>query len=456
MKRRDFIRHSAVVGASFSLATFTAAADAKPADKQPASERLRYGLIGAGNMGRGDANKARHFGELVAIADVDLAQAEKAKTQFGGKATIYQDYRKLLDRKDIDVVIQATPDHWHTKINIDACRAGKDIYAEKPLTLTIAEGQILCKVVKETGRVFQTGTQQRSEPPFFQTAVELVRNGHIGKLSQVLVALPYYSTKGGPFPEEPIPPTLDWPTYLGQAPLHYYNAKRCHRSFRSWYEYAGGVITDWGSHHMDIAHWGMDTERTGPLTIEARGNFPNEGRSECFNTPDRFFSRMVYPNGVELLFFAANSEKAENQAKPEAAKEQYDRLYGKDTPKEVRESNRNGVTFIGDQGRIFVNRGGVYGKAVDELKENPLPANAWKVRPSINHMKNFFDCVRSREIPVADVETAHRSVSACHLTNISIRLGGRKLTWDPTTECFPNDREADGFLRREQRAPFQT
>jgi predicted dehydrogenase len=409
-------------------------------------------------MGTGDAHAARRFGEIAAVCDVDLRHAEKFKNDFGGKIDVYQDYRKLLDRQDIDVVIQATPDHWHTKINMDACLAGKDVYGEKPFTLTIREGQKLCKVLKETGRVFQTGTQQRSDKRF-QTAVELVRNGRIGKLKRVLVALPYYSSWGGPFtPDAEVPNELDWDLYQGQAPVHPYIPQRTHQIFRWWYEYAGGMVTDWGNHHMDVAHWGMDMDRSGPLSVEGRAIFPNEGKPDCFNTPDRFYAVLKYPGDVELFFYTVFAEKpgfTGSIGHQETTKEQFDGLFGKECPQDVHDNKRNGIMFIGDQGRIFVNRGGLFGKPVEELQENPLPENAWRVRPSDNHMKNFFDCVRSRETPVAPADIEHRSVSACHLTNISIRLGGRKLEWNPEKEVFPGDAEANAMLTREQREPYR-
>ena len=210
-----------------------------------------------------------------------------AREQYGGKPDVYGDYRKLLERPDVDLIINGTPDHWHTAVCVDACRAGKDIYTEKPLTLTIEEGKILSKVVAETGRIVQVGTQQRSDPRF-QTAVELVRNGRIGKLRQVWVALPYYSTKGGPFATTTVPESLNWEMYQGQAPRREFCAQRTHKTFRWWYEYAGGIITDWGNHHMDIAQWGMDCELTSPISIEARGLFPNPPESQYYNTPDRF------------------------------------------------------------------------------------------------------------------------------------------------------------------------
>jgi len=366
-------------------------------------------------------------------------------------------YRRLIDRRDIEVVINATPDHWHTAVSLAACRAGKDVYTEKPLTLTIEEGKILRRVVEQTGAVVQVGTQQRSTRQF-QLAVELVRNGRVGKLQQVWVALPYYSTLGGPFQTRPVPESLDWDLYQGQAPVRPYYPERTHRNFRWWYEYAGGIITDWGNHHVDIAQWGADRELTGPVSIEARGLFPNQGRPDCFNTPDRFFCRMRYADGLELLYFAALGERRlyGGVAKTHQATspEQVNWLFGKDCPEEVKTFNRNGIMFIGERGRLFVNRGGLYGRPYEQLQEDPLPDDAWRVPESNNHMANFFACVRTRSEPVSPVRIQHRTITLCHLTNISLRLG-RKLAWDPKAEKIVGDAEADAWQTRSQRAPYQ-
>ncbi|MGL6226928.1 MAG: Gfo/Idh/MocA family protein [Thermoguttaceae bacterium] len=454
--RRRFLRDTVGLTATGILSAYCVSSD-QPVRAESKNDRPSIGCIGVGGQGLGDSMSAARFGEVVAVCDVDLNHAEQAKAKFGETVQVYQDYRRLLDRKDIEVIIQGAPDHWHTKINVDACLAGKDVYGEKPLTLTIDEGKILCKVVKETGRVLQTGTQQRSDKSF-QTAVELVRNGRLGPLKQVWVALPYFSTKGGPFGPEDVPNELDWDMYEGQSPVHPYTHNRCHSIFRWWYEYGGGIVTDWGNHHVDIAHWGMDCELTGPGSIEARGLFPNEGRADCYNTPDRFFSRMIYPNGVELLYFSSMNDKAiygEVEQHAETAQDRLDWLFGRDVPEEIKTFDRNGIMFIGEKGRIFVNRGGLYGKAVEELKESPLSRRKdWKVRPSSDQMQNFFDCVKSREVPVSPVDIQHRSISACHLTNISIRLGGRKLTWDAELEQFSGDDEANAMLKREQRQPY--
>lgn len=454
--RRDFLRSATTLAATSVAAPYwLMGQNLRAAEPTPKGDGPRVAAVGVGGRGLFVTQWAAKFGPIVAVCDADLNQAEKAKAVFDGKPDVYQDYRKLLDRNDIDVIINGTPDHWHTIINIAACRSGRDVYAEKPLTLTIDEGKQLCKAVEETQRIVQVGTMQRSLPEF-QTAVEVVRNGRIGKLKQVWVALPYYTTKGGPFAKQPVPPQLDWDLYQGQAPAHDYCAQRTHANFRWWYEYAGGIIADWGNHHVDIAHWGMDCELTGPTSIEARALFPNPEGPEYYNTPDRFFSRMQYPNGVELLFFSSINERqrfgdvGEHEDTPP---EKVDWLFGSDAPEEIKKYNRNGILFIGEKGRVFVNRGAARGKAVEELEQNPLPADAWRVYPSSDHMANFFDCIATRKQPCAPVQAEHRTITACHLTNLSIRLK-RKLAWDPVAQQIVGDEEANACQKREQRSPY--
>ncbi|HEV3340813.1 MAG TPA: Gfo/Idh/MocA family oxidoreductase, partial [Pirellulales bacterium] len=266
--RREFLKTaSACLAGGLALPAGLARAWAEEAK----NDRFVIGAIGMGGQGTGIANWARNFGDIVAVCDVDRTHAERARERFGGKADIFDDYRKLLERKDVEAVTIGTPDHWHTAVALAALRAGKDVYCEKPLTLTIDEGKLLVKAVEETGRVFQVGTQQRSDARFRQ-ACELVRNGRLGKLSKVTVSLPKSTKVGGPFATTAAPETLDWQRWQGQAPAHEYSPERCHHDFRWWYEYSGGIMTDWGAHHMDIAHWALGAEQSGPLTIEAKLN----------------------------------------------------------------------------------------------------------------------------------------------------------------------------------------
>jgi len=450
--RRSFLQTTAAAAAAIALPYHFTASRAVAQSK---NDRPNIAGIGLGGRGSGVLREAASMGDVVAVCDIDTKHAERAKASYGGKPDAYTDYRKLLERDDIDIVVNGTPDHWHTAINVAACRSGKDVYTEKPMTLTVDEGKILSKVVDETKRIVQVGTQQRSSR-HFQLAIELVRNGRIGKLKQVWVALPYFSTKGGPFETKEVPKNLDWDFYQGQAPEREYCPQRTHAIFRWWYEYAGGIITDWGNHHVDIALWGMDCENTGPTSVEARAIFPNPKGEKYYNTPDRFFSRMSFANGIDVLYFAALNHRArfgQVEAHQDTTPEQVEKLFGNDCPDEIKTFSRDGIMFIGDRGRVLVNRGGVYGKPFEELKENPLPEDRWKVRPSHNHMRNFFDCVKSRLEPVAPVRIEHRTITACHLTNISLRLG-RKLKWDPDAQKIVGDDEAQGWLKREQRKPY--
>ncbi|OHB81369.1 MAG: hypothetical protein A2V98_02150 [Planctomycetes bacterium RBG_16_64_12] len=456
LNRRTFLRSTAPLAAAGVVTPYwltgRGASAGEPASK---NDRPLVGVVGPGGRGLGDAHAAAQFGDVVAVCDVDRNRAEQAKAAFDGKPDIYGDYRKLMERSDVEVIVNGTPDHWHTAVAIAALKAGKDVYTEKPMTLTIDEGKLLRKVVAETGRIVQVGTQQRSDKRF-QVAVDLVRQGRLGKLKQVWVALPYFSTKGGPFPAQPVPESLDWDLYQGQAPEHDYCPERTHSDFRWWYEYAGGIVTDWGNHHVDIAHWGMDCELTGPTSIEARGLLPNPKTPQHYNTPDRFFSRMLYPNGVELLYFASLNQRLrygrveENEA---TTPEKVAWLFGNDVPEEIKTMNRDGIMFIGEEGRLFVNRGGLYGKLVEGMFTPEEIQKLQTADPTLEHMRNFFECVKTRQEPVSPVRIQHRTVTACHLTNLSLRLE-RKLTWDPETEQIVGDDEARAWQKREQRAPY--
>lgn len=450
--RRAFLRRGLSLGAAGVLAPswfLPASRAAQPPRSK--NDRPLVAAIGVGGRGTEILKSASRFGDVVAVCDADLKNAERARELLGGKPAVYQDYRKLLDeRKDVEVILNGTPDHWHTAINIAACKAGKDVYTEKPLTLTIEEGKLLRQVVHQTGRIVQVGTQQRSDPSF-RLACELVRNGRIGKLQRVTVVLPFWSTKGGPFAPQPVPPHLNWDLWQGQAPERPYCPERVHFNFRWWSEYAGGIITDWGQHHMDIAFWGMGVEDSGPLWVEGTAVFPNEGKPNCYDNPDRFFIKMLFPNDVELLFFVAHDQKYRESITPQEEAQLFTQ-----TQADLPEKSRNGIMFIGDKGRVFVNRGKAYGKAVEDLKDHPLPSNAIRLYESKDHMANFFECVKTRKPPAATVDVAHRVITACHLGNIAIRLK-RRIVWDAAKEEIVGDPEAAQsiYVRRPQRAPYQ-
>ncbi|QDT51952.1 Inositol 2-dehydrogenase [Symmachiella dynata] len=428
--RREFLRTSAALGTGILIPyTFTTGAETKP--RSP-NERPRIGSIGMRYQGSVIARKAAEHGDIVAIADVDREIADKAQAEFGGKADIYENYRDLLSRDDIDVVTIGAPDHWHASMLIDACRAGKDVYCEKPLTLTIDEGKTILKAVKETGAVVQVGTWQRSDSRF-RLACELVQQGRIGKLQRVSIVLGK-NVVGGPFAVTEPPAHFNWDLWQGPTPDVPYIKERSHYTFRWWYEYSGGQMTDWGAHHLDIAQWGMGQQHSGPVQIEGTADFPHTENG--YNVATNYHAAYRYDDGVELV---------------------------------VADNGRNGVMFEGDEGRIFVNRGTVSGKPVEDLKTKPLnrgdfalyghdnldrPERAGKLDAIINHMGNFFDCVVTRETPISDVASQHRSVSVCHLGNIAMRLG-RKLQWDPQVELFVDDEEANRWLSRDRRAGFE-
>jgi len=434
--RREFLR---VTARSPLLLPFLAPFGRAMADEPRAkNDRPRLGLIGAGGQGSGDARGAAHFGDFLAVCDVDKRHAERAKKdrRIGrDKADIYEDYRKLLDRHDIDAVIIGTPDHWHTKICIDAMKAGKDVYCEKPLTLTIDEGKKLGQVAKETGRVVQVGTQQRSDHNrVFLLAVAMVRAGRIGKIRKVTAAIGGGPT-GGPFPAVKPPAELNWDMWLGQAPKVDYRVKRCHAEFRWWYEYSGGKLTDWGAHHVDIGQWAIGMENSGPHTIEVvKGVLPVEFKGgyptldDRYNTTTEFLVRATFANGVDM---------------------------------EIRHDTENGVTFQGTGGRIFVTRDRIdlSGGAVEAVYKNPVPESLlrelYKGKRVDSHMGNFFECARDRAMPVADVWSHHRVLTSCHLANIAIRLGRHKLTWDPAKEEIVGDSEANAWQTRPQRAAYE-
>ncbi|MCL4369024.1 MAG: Gfo/Idh/MocA family oxidoreductase [Actinobacteria bacterium] len=390
------------------------------------NDKISIGCIGPGGskggyrQGLNDTlNAAGHPGtQVVAVCDVDRTHLDEAAARFGPDCKKYHDFRELLARKDIDAVVIGTPDHWHSYIAIAAMKSGKDVYCEKPLTLTIDEGKKLVSVWRDTGRVFQVGSQQRSDARF-RLACELVRNGRLGQIKNVETHLPTGPT-GGPFPILPIPDDLDWDMWQGQTPYTDYVKERTHGTFRWWLTYSGGMLTDWGAHHNDIAQWGLGTDRSGPTSVQAIGQGPKVC-SECYSTFPEFDVTFTYPNGVTLLC----TNKGEN-----------------------------GVKFEGGEGWIFVSRSTI--NASDQkLLDEPLPANAIRLYKSDDHMGNFLDCVRNRKDPICDAEIGHRSVTVCHLANICLRLGGGKLDWDPVKQEFKDNHEANSMLRRPARSPWR-
>jgi predicted dehydrogenase len=425
LNRRRFLKWSA------APAVAAIGGAAYYARRQP----IRLALIGAGGRGRQLARAMRWtgvrqtYGQVVAACDVNRRRAEQVKAESCPAAEIYRDYRQVLARDDVEGVLIATPDHWHAAIALAALDAGKAAYCEKPLTLTVAEGQSLVERVRRTRGLLLVGTQQRSSR-YFQQACELVRNGRLGRLQRVDVWLPTGSlpagAASGPFAVSPPPRDLDWDLWLGQAPWAEF-CKQRYDPFRWWFEYSGGFMTDWGAHHLDIVHWAMDCERSGPTSIDGRADLPRVENG--YNTPRRFAVDLHYPSGVHVRVEPSESV--------------------------------NGIRFQGEQGRIFVNRGRLSGAPVEELAHRPLPPDAIRLGPAGGHwgpdtyvhLVHFLDCIRAGAKPIADVESQHRSASVCHLANISMRLG-RKLNWNAERERCIGDAEADALLSRPQRAGY--
>jgi len=456
LSRRRFLQSASSLAAVGPLAAYWVSdRPARACSFQAKNDRPIVGVVGPGGRGLGVARGACRFGDVAAVCDPDRVRADKAKEVLGGKAAVLQDYRKMLDaHPEIDVIINGTPEHWHTPINVAACLAGKDLYAEKPLTLTIEEGKLLRRVVAETGRIVQVGTQHMSES-WFRTACELVRNGRVGKLRQVVVLLPLYPAKGGPFPAAPVPDTLDWDVWQGPAPQRDYCPQRLHFSWRFWSEYGGGKVCDWGQHYVGIAHWGMDMDDSGPLEIEAKGYFPNHGKADCYNNADRFVARMKYPGDIEMLYLVGRDKKYLKTLTDGDMTAAEDAELFAGVPDAWKQEQKDGIMFIGDKGRVFVNCGGVYGKPVEELAANPLPSDAIRLYRSDDHIQNFFECVQSREQPISTVGPQHRVITACHLANVSMHLG-RKIHWDPQKEEIVGDPEAaeSAYVHRESREPY--
>jgi predicted dehydrogenase len=436
VSRRTFLQRCAATAAATGLPAWfvereLSAADA-PAARPGPNDRPGIALVGCGGMGRGDAGNAQRFGDLVAVCDVDEGHVEAAAKQFtkDGKAPAkFRDFRKLLEHPDVDVVINGTPDHWHTLVNLGAIRAKKAVYGEKPLTLTIDEGKRLVKAVRETKGVLQTGTQQRSDNRF-RLACELIRNGRIGKLQQVTVFLPA-GLRAGPFATSPVPAGLDWDYYLGQAPKVDYVKERCHTTFRYWLDYSGGTMTDWGAHHNDIARWAIGQD--GPTAVEAKVLAePIPGGYTAISEYDVTFT---WAGGVRHVV----------KSTPD------DNIFGGVVKQD---GQRNGLRFEGTEGWIWVTRGDI-DASKDELITASLPESALRLEASGDHMGNFFGCVRSRKDPVAHVEVGHRSASMCHLAAIAMRLR-RKLSWDPVKEQFTGEgaAEANAHVAREMRKPY--
>ncbi|MCX7872079.1 MAG: Gfo/Idh/MocA family oxidoreductase [Verrucomicrobiae bacterium] len=423
ISRRSFLKAVAIGGTvPFVLPSRIWSAEVKP------NERITMGFIGVGTQGRyllgGFLNDPQV--QVLAVCDVDTTRREFSKNtveEFYTKKNEqnykgcdqYNDFRELLKRKDIDTVCIATPDHWHAIQSILACKEGKDVYCEKPLSLTIGEARAMVKAARKYKRVFQTGSMQRSSREFLK-ACELVRNGRIGEIKEV------YVNVGGPskwcdLPEETMEPGLDWDMWLGQAPMRPYNSvlspRGIHKHFPAWRnyrEYSGGGMTDWGAHHFDIAQWGLGMDESGPSEI-----IPPDGKEVKKLT-------FKYSNGVVMYHGSL--------------------------------ANYNyGVVFVGTKGKICVDRGRFLAEPEEIAADYKVGSDKIKLYQSSHHLKDFLQCVRTRQRPICDVEIGCRSVTVCHLGNLAYWYK-RPLKWDPKKEKFIGDDEANTWIDRPKRAPW--
>jgi predicted dehydrogenase len=436
ISRRTFLSHCKTVAAATGLPLWFVQRelDASPQVSPVTSPNDRPGvaLIGCGGMGRNDAKSASRFGDIVAVCDVDENHAAAAAKQFTSNEKVpaqLTDFRKVLERKDVDIIVQATPDHWHTLINLAAADAKKDIYAEKPLTLTIDEGKRTVKAVRKHRVVLQTGTQQRSHK-LFRLACELVRNGRIGTLKEVTVFVPA-GIRGGPFEPTPVPAGFHWDMWLGQAPKVDYLKERCHQTFRWWFDYSGGPVTDWGAHHNDIARWAIGLD--GPTEIEARAI--TEAIPGGYTTPPEFEATLVWANGVKQVV------KTTLDDSPFGAVIKAD-------------GQRNGVKLEGTNGWIWVNRSTIEASDVSMI-DTPMENPAVRLEVSADHMANFFEAVRARKDPISPVEAGHQSAIVGHLIVIALRTG-RTVKWNPSSEKFVGEgaSDANNQLSRKMRRPY--
>lgn len=395
-----------------------------------ANNRINVGCIGVGSQGTGNMKGFLQSPDLhiVAVCDVDRSHRDAARDIVNGAynnqdCATYNDFREMLGRDDLDAVSIAVPDHWHSIPAIAASNAGLDIYAEKPLALTIVEGRAMVDTMHRNGTVWQTGSWQRSQG-HFRKACELVRNGRIGRVHTVKVGLPT-GKPCDPQPVQPVPDGFDYDFWLGPAPWKPYTELRCHWNFRWILEYSGGQLTDWAAHHVDIANWGMGTEFTGPKYIEGEGTFPTVG---LWDASTDYMVKATYgkcaspvaPDGFTML---------------------------------VSNSFPMGARFEGSEGWVYVDRGNVLETEPASLKDEEFGDDDIRLVASNNHAQNWVDCIRSRELTVAPIAPAHRAISVAHTGNIAMRLE-RGLEWCPEKEHFVGDPTADRMLARSMRGPW--
>lgn len=398
-----------------------------PREAFGANERLTMGGIGFGGQGMHNLRSFLTFGDLrvLAVCDVDAGHRRRAKDEvdkaYGNTdCDSYNDFREVLGRGDIDTILIATPDHWHAILSVEAANAGKDVYCEKPISLTIEEGRVVADTMKRLGRVYQSGTQRRSNG-CFRFAVDVARSGMLGKL-HTLHCYYHNGPTCGPQPVQEVPAGFDYDMWLGPAPWEPYTKARCHGSFRWIYDYSGGQLTDLGAHFNDLAQWANDCQYTGPVEYEGWAEYPRDG---LFNTPKTFEITATYADGVKMI--------CHDETEPGRGP--------------------RGNKFVGSDGWVSVDDTGKVTASSKEIMDRLNMAQRGYGFMT-GHHQNFLDCVRARRECISNPEVSHRSVTTCHASNICLRLG-RKLKWDPDKERFIGDDEANRMLGRGMRSPWR-
>lgn len=433
VNRRDFIKKAAIgAGGLLTFPFFIRPSALGKWKSTSPSNRIVMGVIGCGAMGSGNAQTfLNHFSnvQIVAVCDVDRERAESLKRQIDSKygnsdCAVYEDFREMIGRGDLDAITHAVPDHWHALIAVSCARAGLDMYGEKPLARTIREGRAICQAVQLYEIVWQTGSWQRSVWNFYR-GCQLVRNGRIGKVSYVEVGLPDGNPASPQAKLLPIPKTLNYPMWLGPAPWRPYQdfgGGNVHWDWRWIMDYSGGQLTDWAGHHIDIAHWGLGLDTSGPVEVEGKGKYYEDG---IYNTPYEYEFVCTYENGLQMK--VANASRL---------------------PKGM------GTVWYGQDGWIHVDRGDILAASRPEILQEAIgPEEIHLYYSPHGHHGNFIDCIQSRQKTAAPAETAHRSISVGLLGEIAM-LTGRRLKWDPKTETFINDEGANRYLARSFRSPW--
>ncbi len=428
LSRRAFVKRASAAGIVTAFPSLIPASALGRERRPAAGDRIAIGCIGVGSMGTGNMNGFldKEEVQVVAVCDVDRDHLQRAKLRvnaFYGNSDCrtYADFRELIEREALDAVSLALPDQWHAIPAIMAARAGLDIYGEKPLSRSIRESRAICDAVQRYGRIWQTGSWQRSVP-HFRHACELVRNGRIGRVRFVEVGLPTGSATGVKQPQ-PVPDGLDWDFWLGPAPWREYcefGATRCHWDWRWIMDYSGGQLTDWAGHHIDIAHWGLDFDRTGPYEVSGEGTYPAEG---LWDAPTDYRFTCKYAGDVTIVVGSTSR------------------------------IGFMGAKWHGEDGWIHVNRNGLWASDPRWVRYEDIGPGDKRLYRSDDHIQNFLECVRSRRETITPAETACRSVSVGHLGEIAM-LTGRTIRWDPTTETILDDPGAAALLGRSYRKPW--